>query len=202
MRQLLSAVAVSVVFCLPTYSAQPKPCSWTELKANPRNLDFSQGKIGSAPKDWLLGPEWFLPSHIPSYEALIAPENQCHGSAQCATVHSVRGETSIPLAFLYQDLDPVPYRGQTLVYRAFVRVDPAFKGVARLLVRVHRKDCSTAFRDDMGDHPVVSGEWAAYEIHAPIAMDAYHIEFGVQLVGTGAVWIDQSSMEFKPSIQK
>ncbi len=55
------------------------------------------------------------------------------------------------------------------------------------------------FRDDMGDHPVISGEWGAYEIRAPIAMDAYQIEFGVQLVGTGAVWIDQISIEFKPA---
>jgi hypothetical protein len=29
-------------------------------------------------------------------------------------------------------------------------------------------------------------------------MDAYHIEFGVQLIGNGAVWIDQISMDFKP----
>lgn len=68
---------------------------------------------------------------------------------------------------LYQDLDVTQYRGQILTYRAFVRVDPAQKGVARLLVRLHRKDCSTTFRDDMGNHPVVSGDWAAYEIRAP-----------------------------------
>ena len=54
----------------------------------------------------------------------------------------------------------------------------------------------------MGNSPVVSGEWGAYEIQAPIATDAYHIEFGVQLVGTGAVWIDQISMEFQPGLGK
>ena len=49
---------------------------------------------------------------------------------------------------------------------------------------------------------MVSGEWAAYEIRAPIATDAYQIEFGVQLVGAGAVWIDQISMEFLPGLGK
>ena len=49
----------------------------------------------------------------------------------------------------------------------------------------------------MGKNPVMSGEWGEYEIRAPIATDAYHIEFGVQLIGGGAVWIDQ--MEFKPA---
>jgi hypothetical protein len=55
------------------------------------------------------------------------------------------------------------------------------------------------FRDDMGDHPITSGDWALYEIRAPIAEDAYHMEFGVQLVGQGATWIDQISMEYAPA---
>jgi hypothetical protein len=49
---------------------------------------------------------------------------------------------------------------------------------------------------------VVSAVWGSYEILAPIATDAYHIEFGVQLVGAGAVWIDQISMEFQPGLGK
>jgi hypothetical protein len=169
------------------------------MKASPQNLSFSEGIPGSAPTAWLLGQQWFMPVHVPVYEALIAAADQCHGSAQCATVHSLRTDPSVPHCFLYQDLDASPYRGQTLTYRAFVRVAANFEGIARLLVRVHRKDCSTTFRDDKGKRPVVSGEWGAYEILAPIATDAYHIEFGVQLVGTGAVWIDQISMEFRPA---
>ena len=176
-----------------TPPAQTTSCTWPELKPNPLNLDFSQGNVGSAPPGWKFGQA--APAR--TYEALIAPANQCHNSPQCASVHS--RDPAAVLSFLYQELDASPYRGQTLTYRAFVRIDPAFKGVARLLVRVHRQDCSTTFRDDMGNHPVVSGEWAAYEIRAPIASDAYQIEFGVQLVGAGALWIDQNSMEFAPT---
>jgi hypothetical protein len=199
-RQLLLAVVPFVIFLVRSAPGQSKACTWPELKASPVNLDFSQGNAGSAPTAWLLGPEWFMPPHVPAYEALTTADNQCHGSPRCATVHSLRNDPSIPLAFLYQDLDALPYRGQTLVYRAFVRVDPSLGSVARLLVRVHRQDCSTTFRDDMGNHPVKSGIWGAYEIRAPIAMDAYHIEFGVQLIGSGAVWIDQISMDFKPAV--
>jgi beta-lactamase regulating signal transducer with metallopeptidase domain len=176
---------------------QTPPCTWPELKPNPLNLDFSQGNVGSAPTAWL-GPDSFMTPHVPVYEALIADGNQCHSGGRCATVHSLGSDSPNYPAFLMQELDASLYRGQTLIYRAFVRVDPNSKGVGRLLVRVHRKNCSTTFRDDMGDHPVVSDEWAAYEIRAPIATDAYQIEFGVQLVGTGAVWIDNISMEFKP----
>jgi hypothetical protein len=196
----LFVIAVAVFCFVRSAPAQPKPCTWPELKASSMNLDFSQGNVGSAPLAWLLGPEWFMPPHVFVYQALIAPAQECHGSAQCATVFSLRNDPSIPLSFLYQDLDASSYRGQTLTYRAFVRVDPIFESTARLLVRVHRKDCTTTFRDDMGNHPIRSGEWASYEIRAPIATDAYQIEFGVQLIGVGAVWIDQISTEFRPPI--
>ncbi len=168
-------------------------CGWPEpLRTTPENLNFADGAVGAAPKGWQLGQRG-----VPPYEAISVPAEQCHGSQQCATVHSLRGDPSVSsLSFLYQDLDVTQHRGQTLIYRAFVRVDPRQKSAARLLVRLHRKDCSTTFRDDMGDHPITSGDWAVYEIRAPIAEDAYHMEFGVQLVGTGALWIDQISIGY------
>jgi len=175
--------------------AAQKSCGWPEpLKTNPENLNFADGAVGTAPKGWLV-PQRF--SQVPIYEAINVPAEQCHGSQQCVTVHSLQRDPT-SLTFLYQDVDVTQHRGQTLIYRAFVRVDPGQKSVARLLVRLHRKDCSTAFRDDMGDHPITSGDWAVYKIRAPIAKDAYHMEFGVQLIGQGAAWIDQSSMEYYP----
>jgi hypothetical protein len=169
-------------------------CGWPEdLSTNTENLNFADGAVGSAPKGWV-APQGF--AQTPTYEAINVPVEQCDGSQQCATIHSLRSEASESLTFLYQNLDVTQHRGQTLTYRAFVRVDPGQKSVARLLVRLHRKDCSTTFRDDMGDHPVTSGDWAQYEIRAPIAMDAYHMEFGMQLIGQGAAWIDHISMEY------
>ena len=108
MKHPLFAIAVAVVSFVRSAAAQPKACTWPELKATPLNLDFSQGNVGSAPTVWQLGPEWFTPPHSPVYEALIAAANHCHGSPQCTTVHSLRSDSSIPLSFLYQDLDALP----------------------------------------------------------------------------------------------
>lgn len=197
MRPLIALLA-SLAFGGQSVPAPVRPCVWPEdMKTSAENLNFADGAVGAAPKGWLLGPDWFMPPHLPIYEAINVPAEQCHGSQECATVHSLRGNPT-SLTFLYQDLDVTQHRGQTLTYRAFVRVDPGQKSVARLLVRLHRKDCSTAFRDDMGDHPIVSGDWALYEIRAPIANDAYHMEFGMQLIGLGAAWIDRISMEYAP----
>ena len=78
------AIAAAAVSLVPSAPAQSKVCTWPELKPSPLNLNFSQGNVGSAPTGWLLGPEWFMPPHVPAYEALIAAANQCHGSPQCA----------------------------------------------------------------------------------------------------------------------
>jgi uncharacterized protein (TIGR02246 family) len=48
----------------------------------------------------------------------------------------------------------------------------------------------------MDGHPITSATWAFYEIDAPIGADARDIEFGMQLVGHGAAWIDNISMDF------
>jgi hypothetical protein len=119
----------------------------------------------------------------------------CQGSlATCAAVHSVRANAG--LCFLYQIIDATQYRGKKLIYRAYVRADVAQGNMARLLVRVHRTDCATSFRDDMGNHPITGSAWAPYEIQAPIALDARDIEFGMQLMGQGAAWINNISMTF------
>jgi hypothetical protein len=159
-------------------------------------LSFSEGTLGNAPPEWFLGPEWFMPPHAPVYEAKIAQGASCNGSQQCAAVHSISDSSSIRLAFLYQVVDATQYHGKNLVFHADVRADAALGSVARLLVRVHRSDFTTNFRDDMGNHPITAESWSPYEIHAPIAQDAREFEFGLQLIGRGAAWIDNISMTF------
>jgi hypothetical protein len=174
-------------------NAQQKCQALREMKAEPENLKFAASTPGTAPSVWLLGPEWFMPPHEPVYKALIVSAASCNGSQQCAAVRSVRVDPTIPLAFLYQVVDAARYRGKWLTFRAAVRTDVAAASVARLLVRVHRNDCTTSFRDDMGDHPITAGTWSTYEIHAPISLDAGDIEFGMQLIGPGEAWIDNIS---------
>ena len=94
--------------------------------------------------------------------------------------------------FLYQNVDATPYRNKVLVFRAASRVTGS--GLARLVVRVHKQDNSTSFYDNLGDHPIQPAHWNAYQIVFPIDGDARDIEFGIQLYGEGAAWIDQIYM--------
>lgn len=129
------------------------------------------------------------------YTAQITATPACNGSRQCGSVRSV-GTGPHNGSFLYQNVNATPYRGKRLTYRADVRAEVQGTSVARLLVRVHREDGSTSFRDDMGSRPITAGPWTTYQIDAPIAPDARDIEFGMQLVGEGSAWIDKVALVF------
>jgi hypothetical protein len=181
---------VSASFAVP-----PQECpSPREMRAAFVNLNFTEGVPGRAPSGWYLGPEWFRPQFPPGHEAKTVSGGACHGGQQCATVYSIGEIPSTDTSFLYQVIDATQYRGKVLTYRAAVRVDVASGSVARLLVRVHRTDCGTSFRDDMGDHPITASGWSSYQLQAPIGPDARDIEFGMQLVGNGTAWIDNITM--------
>jgi hypothetical protein len=163
-RLVTAACAQTLALCLagchktvayiplpPDVARAVSPCVWPDnMKTTPQNLTFADGPVGAAPKGWGLGPEWIMPGHVRLYSAVTVPANQCHGSQQCATVQFSRPDPSEPLSMLGQNLDVTPYRGQILTYRAFVRVDPDRKSIARLLVRIHRKDCSTTLYPEIG----------------------------------------------------
>jgi hypothetical protein len=181
-------VAASFVFA--AYAQSPA----NDFSPTFKNLSFAEGAPGSTPPGWYLGPEWFLAPHVPVYKAEIAAGPTCKSGGQCAVVSSLREDSSIRLAFLYQNVDAKPYRRQILTFRAAVRAEVALGGVARLLVRIRRDNGDTSFRDDMGNHPITSDGWAVYEIRAPLVLVALEIVFGLQLVGQGAAWIDSISI--------
>jgi hypothetical protein len=186
-----AAAAAGLTILLPAQECQPP----REMRPTVANLNFADGVAGAAPSVWLLGPEWFMPPHQPVYEAVTVSGVDCRGNAQCVMVHSLRDDPSVRRVFLYQVVEAAPFRGRRVTLRAAVRVTPG--AMARLLVRVHRNDCGTSFRDDMGNDPVTSDAWAFYEIQAPVAPDARDIEFGVQLFGRGSAWIDNLSFELE-----
>jgi uncharacterized protein (TIGR02246 family) len=171
-----------VAVCFP----QAKP-AWIQDRFE--NLDFVSGSPGEMPPGWHLGQ-----MGTSGYSAAIVA-GSCNHSGQCGCVRSV-GAGPHNGSFLYQNVDATAYRGKWLAYRAAVRADLIGETVARLLVRIHRGDGSTSFRDDMGVHPITSGPWKFYEIDAPIDAAARDIEFGMQLLGEGSATIDNISFAF------
>jgi uncharacterized protein (TIGR02246 family) len=162
-----------------------QPCPAEPVQNTFRNLDFTQGHPGDTPPGW-------QPSGAACSRAVIVDGTACQVGLQCAVLRATESGHNV----LYQDVDALPWRGKTLTFRASVRVEAPAGADARLLVRVHRADNSTAFFDDMGRFRVRSKDWGVYQIQAPIADDARDIEFGLQLNGEAAAWIDGISTTF------
>ncbi len=174
-------------------------CPIADIKPSFRNLDFREGDTGAIPPGWNPNPpDCYKPPHG-SYVIETASGASCKDGQKCGVIKSVRSGSSDKLWFLYQLVDAEQYRGKMLKFRAAVRTEVLLGSAARLLVRVHRTNGDTSFRDDMGNNPVTSPDWSSYELNAPIATDARDIEIGMQLVGQGAAWIDNISITFADS---
>lgn len=95
-----------------------------------------------------------------------------------------------------QAIDAVPLRGKTVRFRAAARVAERRGGASGgLWLRVDREGGGRGFFDNMSDRPILSEEWAVYEIEGRVSEDATRLTAGFLLNGVGAGWIDAASLE-------
>ncbi|HET9837425.1 MAG TPA: S41 family peptidase [Candidatus Angelobacter sp.] len=155
-------------------------------QSGPTNLDFEAGELGGVPQGW----KATSPSGgtNPGYTARLTSENARQGK-YCAELAS-DGQGSA-FGNLMQSFDATAYRGKRVRFRAAVRA----QGQAQLWVRVDRKGGEMGFFDNMGDRPIREQEWKYYEITGDVEPDAELINFGVILVGSGKLWIDDASFQ-------
>jgi uncharacterized protein (TIGR02246 family) len=191
--------ALAILLFAISFQSLAQPTRVPVIRPAIRNLDFSEGEPGKTPPGWGPGPDYVMPPDYP-YVLETAAGKECHSGQKCGTLKSIRDispdNPNYNRSFLYQLIDAAPHRGRYLTFRAFVRAEVSLGNVARLIIRVHDSSGGTTFRYDMGELPIVSNEWASYEIRGPIAPNAHDIEFGLQLMGQGAAWIDNAVAEF------
>jgi uncharacterized protein (TIGR02246 family) len=178
--ELRAPFLVSLLFIASGF-AQTRPA---EIPDQLENLDFASGRAGGEPAGWLFGPSG-------TYRAQVAAGAACISGKQCGMLQSI-GLGPHERGGMSQTVDATPYRNKVLVFGAAVRVTGA--GFVQMFVRVHRQDNSTVFYNDLGDSPIRSAQWNPYQIVFSVDGDARDIEFGIQLYGEGAAWIDQVYM--------
>jgi C-terminal processing protease CtpA/Prc len=97
-----------------------------------------------------------------------------------------------------QSIDAAPYRGMEIRLTASVKTDVEPGNQAQLWLRVDRADNRMGFFDNMGDRPITSRAWAAYEITGKVSDDAQRVFFGGFLSGRGQVWVDDFKLAARP----
>ena len=155
-----------------------------------QNLTFASGTLGGSP------PGWMEPTREYGYNAAVVSDCGWRGP-RCALLEGKpRGHS---FGNLMQVIEATPFRNQTVRLRAFVR--SAGPGPAQLWLRVDRAGQTRGFFDNMGNRPITSREWKAYEIVGEVASDAERLNFGMMVIGEGKAWLSDVTLEVVPKTQ-
>ncbi|MEM6724781.1 MAG: S41 family peptidase [Bacteroidota bacterium] len=94
-------------------------------------------------------------------------------------------------------VDATPYRGKTIKYSTWVKVNKSARDGAQLWFRVDKLDRSRGFFDNMDGSPIKNQEWAAYEIIGEVDSLAAGITFGCFLNGKGTLYLDDVQLAYQ-----
>ncbi|MFN3781101.1 MAG: hypothetical protein ACK4SO_02870, partial [Candidatus Kapaibacteriota bacterium] len=158
----------------------------------PYNLDFEVGDLGMLPKGWV------VPSYADNlgYIAYLTDEEPKSGRF-CLELYREGSYQEDIYGSVMQSIDARPYRGKTIVFRAYVRAEiHSPKGSAHIWVREReKKNEDSGFLEYLPHQPVVTRDWELREIITTISPNADFINFGLLLFGNGKAWIDNASFE-------
>ncbi len=155
------------------------------------NLKFEDGRAGEVPTGWFV-----LDAKTAGFTASWHREG-CHQALPCAQLSAPANSEPDSFATLMQSFDASPFRGQPVRLRAWIRLEKkATADRAQMLLHVARPGLQPGFVDNMTNRPIVSENWAQYEIRGEVASDAETIQIGLTLHGAGSAWI--GDVDFSP----
>lgn len=162
----------------------------------PYNLDFEIGELGKLPKGWVL-PSY---AYKLGYAAYLTDEEPKSGK-YCFELYRSGAYQEDIYGSVMQSIDARPYRGKTIIFKAYVRAEiHSPKGSAHIWVRERiGNDEESGFLEYLPLEPVVLRNWQLREIKTTISSDADVINFGLLLFGNGKAWIDSASFEIVSS---
>lgn len=143
---------------------------------------------------------WIVPQVLKSlgFTAEFRREG-CRSESGCAVLLGPAAPPPETFGNLMQSFDAKPFRGQTVRFRAFVKLESEnSKDHAQLWLRVDLANQQMGFFDNMGDRPISSAEWKSYDITGEIAADAELINIGLMSYGKGKAWIDGVTFDIIP----
>jgi hypothetical protein len=190
------------------FADQPEIVSRARIRlaawSGPRNLNFKDGVPGKAP------PGWFVPS-LPKDADYLAElrRDQCRSRSGCAVI-LVPANVPNATGNLMQSFSAAAYAGKRVRLRAWLRLESLFTSPAlglrlpspedraQLWLTVERANHRKGFSANTDNRPVSSATWTETEIIGEVDEDAEFINFGIQSVGGGRVWVDDVSFDVIP----
>ncbi len=155
------------------------------------NLDFEIGNPGEIPIGWHITPS----SKERGYKAQITNLNPYKGK-HCLELSNEGIYKEGIYGSVMQSIDAKPYQGKRVKLRAAVRAEiTSERGSAHIWIREHFIDGNEGKFEFLEDAPIVSNQWAIYELEMDIEKYTGVLNYGLLLFGTGRAWLDNVSLE-------
>lgn len=181
-----TVIATVIFFIIATAAAHSQHLLQT------MNLDFEEGVPGKMPAGWK------VPSYAKDrgYDGMMTELKPASGKYCLELNFEGQAPSDSVYGSVMQSIDAFRFRGRKYIFRAAVRAEIASKfGSAHLWVseRLAKNQIGSLYY--MEDQPIVSNEWAYYELKGEIDPYAQTINFGLLLFGAGKAWIDDAGFE-------
>lgn len=155
------------------------------------NLDFEIGNLGEMPVGWHITPS----SKERGYKAQLTDVKPYKGK-YCLELSNEGIYKEGIYGSVMQSIDAKPYQGKRVKLRAAVRAEiTSERGSAHIWIREHFIDGAEGKFEYMEERPIVSNQWAIYELEMDIEKFTGVINYGLLLFGTGKAWIDNVSLD-------
>jgi C-terminal processing protease CtpA/Prc len=173
-RTSLAGLFVSMVIILTSDAQSPSATAGPELTSI---LNFEVEQTRTMPQGWAGGP----PGTISIDEVIV------HAGRRSARLE--RNAASPEMSSTITKVVPVDFGGTRIEWRGFLRTDDVSEFTG-LWLREDGPAGAVAF-DNMQQRQIKgTHDWTEYSITLPLRSEARQIFFGVLIVGTGKVWVD------------
>lgn len=163
------------------------------LLAAPTNTGFEASLPGEAPAGWEVRDV------VRSYGFdVVTSETAPHSGMRSAVLQRAPGPYyGEYIGRFAQRVDAAAYRGRRVRLRAAVRGQlSGQESAAWLSLTISGAGFASQSAFDSGDrYPITDADWQVHEVVADVPEDATIISYGLNMTGSGAVWLDTVSLE-------
>jgi C-terminal processing protease CtpA/Prc len=176
MRSFL-VLAIATALTLPSAAQDVRNSKLTDVAALPQALNFEDQQAVAAPAGWTGNPEG----------TVFADDKIVHGGHWAARLER-KADASGAFSTLHRAI-AMDFAGKTIELRGFLRTE-AVSDFTGLWLREDGESSGLAFDNMRARQLKGTTDWTEYSITLPVHPDARQLFFGVLLVGSGKVWVD------------
>ncbi len=164
----------------------------------PYNLSFENSVVGAMPARWTLPKE----AKEKGYYA-EATNSKPYDGKYCMSISRQLDSTGTEnvSGTAVQSFDASQYIGKKLRFSAYIRAEIEGKGHAGFYISERTFQNQYPFINTNEEDPIVFNTWEKYFVEHTVTDEAYTINIGLFLQGSGRAWIDGISIEILGEVE-